>query len=71
MAGKKGQDNSKKAAGNARKAESAAKKSAAADAERETAEGEKWQQGAKNNSKKYVRGTMAHGMAWHGIAAHA
>lgn len=54
MAGKKAQDNTKKAAGNARKAESAAKKNAAADAEREVAEDEKWQQGAKNNSKKYV-----------------
>lgn len=65
MAGKKSQDNSKKAAGNARKADSAAKKSAAAEAEREMVEGEKWQQGAKNNSKKYVRirGTMAHNMA--------
>lgn len=63
MAGKKGQDNTKKVAGNARKAESAAKKSAAADADRENADGEKWQQGAKNNLKKYVRGTMVHGMA--------
>ncbi|KAL6883928.1 DUF1014 domain-containing protein [Trichoderma longibrachiatum] len=52
MAGKKGLENSKKAAGNARKAETAAKKSAAADAACETAEGEKWQQGAKNTSKK-------------------
>lgn len=55
MAGKKAQDNSKKAAGNARKAESAAKKNAAVEAQREQAEDDKWQQGAKNNSKKYVR----------------
>lgn len=55
MAGKKAQDNSKKAAGNARKAESAAKKNAASEAQREEAEGDKWQQGSKNNSKKYVR----------------
>jgi hypothetical protein len=69
MAGKKGVDNSKKAAGNARKAESAAKKSAAADAARETAESEKWQQGSKNTSKKYVR--TWHDGALHGIASHA
>ncbi|KAL7796581.1 DUF1014 domain-containing protein [Trichoderma ceciliae] len=54
MAGKKGQDNTKKAAGNARKAESAAKKSTAAETDREVTEGEKWQQGTKNNSKKDV-----------------
>ncbi|KAM0261643.1 hypothetical protein ACHAQJ_002094 [Trichoderma viride] len=54
MAGKKAQDNTKKVAGNARKAESAAKKSAAVDAQREGVEDDKWQQGAKNNSKKEV-----------------
>lgn len=72
MAGKKGQDNSKKAAGNARKAESAAKKNAAAEAQREQAEDDKWQKGSKDTSKKYVRTcvcTRVRVCVWRGVAA--
>lgn len=51
MAGKKG-ENSKKVAGNARKADAAAKKAAEQDAKVAAIEDEKWNKGAKSNSKK-------------------
>ncbi|KAL9060757.1 MAG: hypothetical protein Q9162_000461 [Coniocarpon cinnabarinum] len=51
MAPKKG-ENTKKAAGNAKKAEAAAEKAAVANARAERAESDKWQQGAKDDSKK-------------------
>ncbi|CCC06858.1 hypothetical protein SMACR_00884 [Sordaria macrospora] len=52
MAGKKGQDNSKKVAGQARKAESAAQKAAAEEAKKAAAEAAEWDKGAKSNAKK-------------------
>ncbi|KAK3487734.1 uncharacterized protein B0T23DRAFT_398423 [Neurospora hispaniola] len=52
MAGKKGQDNSKKAAGQARKADAAAQKAAAEDAKKAAAEAAEWDKGAKSNAKK-------------------
>lgn len=45
-------ENTKKVAGNAKKAEAAAQKQAVADAAAERAEAEKWDKGAKSNSKK-------------------
>lgn len=45
-------ENTKKVGGNAKKAEAAAEKQAAADAAAERAEADKWDKGAKSNSKK-------------------
>lgn len=54
MAPKGKGENSKKAAGNAKKAEVAAQKQATQNAKQEAAESQKWQDGAKDNSKAYV-----------------
>lgn len=52
--GKQKGANTKKEAGNARKAEQAQKKASEAAAREEAAEAERWNQGSKNSSKKYM-----------------
>ncbi|KAI1658541.1 DUF1014-domain-containing protein [Daldinia decipiens] len=52
MAGKGGDDGSKKAAGQARKAQTAANKAAAEKAKKAAEEAADWDRGAKNNAKK-------------------
>ena len=54
MAPKGKGENTKKVAGNAKKAEVAAQKKAVEDSKKEAAEGQKWQQGAKDTSRAYV-----------------
>ncbi|OAL36248.1 hypothetical protein AYO20_04406 [Fonsecaea nubica] len=59
MAPKGKGENTKKVAGNARKAEAAAQKQAAANASAAAREEEKWQQGAKDTSKKQAAAVKA------------
>lgn len=54
-------ENTKKAAGNAKKAEAAASKQAAKDRQAEAAESEKWNKGAKDNSKGYTLADQYYG----------
>ena len=60
MAPKGKGENTKKVAGNAKKAEIAAQKKAVEDSKKEQVESQKWQTGAKDNSKAYAFVSISH-----------